>query len=141
MGANAGINRCSTGYKAGVATEIAAEIAVTGASVGLRHAAAKITDKAARSAGGKYLPKAVKGMIRHHINPLHGHPGGAKSLLPTAGLPAWLHSGKANIRLVTVEQHARLHRRLRVLESASAVIVNPVTTTARGVSKIGIGLP
>ena len=91
LGINDGIQHGSTAYIAGQATEIAAELAVTGGGAALRHAAAKAATKAAarstakasgrsvfgnsaRAAARRLPPARPAGTTRHHVNSLFWPP-------------------------------------------------------------------
>jgi RHS repeat-associated protein len=100
FGVETGVNRQSTAYAVGKWTEVGVEVVVTAGGAGLRVAAKKAARNAARSAGkatlsegqkivrgqgSKYLRGITREGIKHHINPLFGHPGGGATLFPTGG--------------------------------------------------------
>jgi len=142
----------STSYTVGEYTEVAVEIGVTAGSAAMKTAARKAAQKAAQEAaertgremaesigrrivrqrGKKYLPDVAKG-IRHHKYPLFGHPGRAKTLFPTGGLPPQVHSGAWNITVAADRvAHTAMHTRLMSLEKGLAIGFNPYMTGARG---------
>jgi len=135
IGGNEGIDRCSGAYAAGMYTELGLEVAATGGSGLLRGAAAR----ASRSVVRAEAARLTRGIARngnqlHHVNPLFGHPGsrsGQLALFPTGGLPAPIHSGSWNLKLMSPSAHGAAHRSMRQMESIGRTIVNPATTAAR----------
>ena len=132
MGIDGVVNHCSPAYKTGEYTEVATEIALTGGSAALRRAAANTSRVAVRNA----FKRATRSIARnggkmHHVNPLFGHPGGARALFPTAGLPSGLAHHRLNLVLLGAAEHTAAHRRLRAFERLAATAVNPGTTTGR----------
>ena len=134
-GINDRVDHSGVAYRTGEYTELAVEITVTGGSAALKHVAAE--------KGSKVLLREVRAMTRqierngaelHHLNPLRGHPGGSPALFPTAGLPASIHSGSANLKLMTHAEHVATHRYLRSVERTAKILVNPLTTSGRFVS-------
>jgi RHS repeat-associated protein len=132
MGTNRSVNKCGGAYKAGEYVEVGGEVLATGGSALLKSAAKSV----ARSQVRREAARMTSGIARngkelHHINPLFGHPGGAPTLFPTGGLPASIHSGKWNLRLLGHDAHAAAHRRLRIAENIGKGVVNPGLTTGR----------
>ncbi|MHB9027014.1 MAG: hypothetical protein ACYC7E_23000 [Armatimonadota bacterium] len=86
----------------------------------------------------KELVKAGEYAEVHHKNALFGHPGGQKALFPTGGLPAVIHSSKANLQVIkkgakdaTKAAHRATHAHVAQLERVAARVVNPVITLGR----------
>ena len=132
MGINDVVDKCSGWYKGGEYTEIAAEIAATAGSALLKNLAKNaVRAEVRREAARMTADIAREGRQLHHINPLFGHPGGAPTLFPTGGLPAWIHSGRWNTELLTKAEHLAAHRRLREMEELARTAVNPAMTGGR----------
>ncbi len=74
---------------------------------------------------------ARNGKQLHHVNPLFGYPGGAPTHFPMGGLPAWIHSGSWNLKLLSPEAHAAAHRIMQIEETIGGAAVNPVMTAGR----------
>ncbi len=138
-----GVDKCSSAYSAGGYAEIGVELALTGGVAGLRHLAANASRKEARKAFRK-LTKAIprNGKELHHSEPLFGHPielGGGMVLLPTGGLPGWIHSGMWNThswltrlpQLLSRADHLAAHARLQQAEKIAKTAVNPLATAGR----------
>ncbi len=140
-------NTCGDAYSAGLWTETAAEVGLSGGSALLKSLAKKAGSTAAkrtlvRAAGGRVAKGA--GMVAgageeiHHVNPLFGHPGGP-ALFPTGGLPASIHSGKWNLaRMGSRSSHAAAHRAARTMEGVGLSVANPTVTAARAANNWGM---
>lgn len=130
---NDGIDKCSGAYKGGEYTEVGAELILTGGVAALKIAAKKASRKLVRrQARNATRHIARNGNELHHSNPLFGHPGNLGStLFPTGGLPASIHSGRWNLQLLSKAEHMKAHRRLKMLERAGVIVVNPATTGTR----------
>jgi RHS repeat-associated protein len=131
------VDKSSGAYRAGEYTEIAVEILATGGSALLK----RLARGASRSAVRGQFARLTAGISRnggqlHHLNPLFGHPGGAPTLFPLGGLPAWLHSGEWNLKLLTSAEHLAAHLWLRRLENLARSFVNPLTTAGRIVTDV-----
>lgn len=143
-----GVDYDSTAYMAGEYTEVAVEIAVTGGSAAMKSLAkgtckSVVRGEMQRELRGNGLAREIQRRVvtPHHKNPLYGHPlqlGGKKAVFPTAGLPAAIHSGKANIKLVAKgvgrvpsEAHLAEHGRVIAAERIGTILVNPLTTSSR----------
>jgi RHS repeat-associated protein len=134
------VNKCSGWYTAGEWTEVGAELLLTGGSSLLKGAAKRagkaLIEKEVKAMTGKVVRAA--GQELHHINPLVGQPVNLTrgrvvlTLFPMGGLPAWIHSGKWNWKLLTYGEHMAAHRRLIRAETVAKTVVNPATTFARG---------
>lgn len=101
---------------------------------GSKHAAAGASRSAVRNAV-KSMTKDIArdGKQLHHLNPLFGHPGGAKALFPTGGLPKAIHSHPFNLKLLDRAPHTGAHRWMRRLEKGWSKAVNlPLTTASAG---------
>lgn len=129
------VNRCSSEYRAGEKVEVAAEVVLTLGSAVLKKAAANASRTAVRNEARRLTRNIARnGMELDHINPLFGHPlplGGGPTLFPTGGLPAAVHSGGWNLRLLGPQAHLAAHARLMFLETVAKVVVNPLTTALR----------
>ena len=134
LGVNAVVDKCSTAYRVGEYTEVAAEITLTGGSKLLTRMAVRKGMKMYteyRRVAGALGVKAPLGNQVHHINPLLGHPGGSRTLFPTGGLPGWVHSGRWNLQVLEGAAHTLAHRRLRRLERWLRINTNRYTITLR----------
>ena len=147
IGVNKAVDHSGTAYKVGEYTEVAVEVGVTLGSGVLKTAARKSSRALARSQGRTVIRRVAGDLLEEqagstvkkfvsHVNPLFGHPGGAATLFPTGGLPAAVHSGRWNLKLVEKTSHFVSHRNLRALERGLSTAVNPLMTTARTVRNI-----
>jgi len=126
------VNYDSGAYIGGEVTEVVIELGATGGAAGLKHAAEGASRSAARNAFRRMTKDVVRdGKQLHHLNPLFGHPGGAKALFPTGGLPAAIHSHPFNLKLLDRAAHTRAHRWIRTLERGWSKAVNLPLTIAR----------
>ncbi len=132
LGGNAVVDPCSTAYQVGGWLETVAETAASLGGKFLRSAAARASRRAVRNASRRVTRHIARnGRFLHHRLSLFGHPGGVPALFPTAGLPAWLHSGWLNRTLVDRFQHTLLHRRLRTMENILRRLFSPKLTLLR----------
>ena len=137
------VNTCGTAYTAGEWAETGAEIVLTGGSAILKTLAKGTIRAQVRKAAAEEMSKqgisATTGMVRHHILPLFGHPGGMPALFPTGGLPASIHSHQLNItRLRAGAEHSAAHRNLRSIEGKlEASVMNPSLTGLRAAGNAG----
>src|SRR5690606_1878997 len=142
LGWNDAVDHEGGWYIAGEAAEIAAEIVVTGGGAALRHAAKQTSRAATRAAARRATSHiAREGKQLHHINPLFGHPGGKLALFPLGALPAWIHSGKWNLKLLAVAAHLRAHRLLMLEERIFGILFHPVAIILRAILDILRSLP
>ncbi len=149
VGVDKAVDRHSTSYVVGEWTEVGIEVVATAGSATMKYAAKKAAREAAeaagkatisagqdivRAAGDKFLPKAPEGAIRHHSNPLFGHPGSRReTIFPTGGLPPETFSGSWNIDIVTDRAaHMAAHARLQLFEDLLRLGFNPGMIAARG---------
>jgi len=124
-------------YTAGEYTAVVVDVATTGGSKTLTKAAAKTTLKQLRK--DRRIARKVldlsKGdnLFAHHVNPLKGHPGGAPTMFPTAGLPSFIRNSPLNLKALDHAAHMADHQRLRLFENLARGmgIANPYVTTAR----------
>jgi hypothetical protein len=117
-----------TGYAVGVYAEVGAEVFFTGVSYGLRAAAKRISQSAAR-AGARHGVRSAS--VVHHTNALK------PALFPTAALPrAFRHSG-FNTRLLGLAAHTRAHAALIRHQGYLLVVVNPGQTSLR-IHQVGV---
>ena len=134
-----GVNYCSSTYIAGVASELMAELLLTGGSATLRHLASGVSSRAAQRSAkpGKAAFRKSRGATGgeiHHGEPLKGHPlelGGGTALFPTAGLPADIHTGAWNLTHMSRAEHMAAHAAQMRLELLGKLTVNPAATLAR----------
>jgi len=135
------VDRCGTAYKVGEYSEIAAEVALTAGSAGLKHLAANASRTAVRAAAEATVEGLrEEGQFVHHIEPLFGHPGGGMVppvLFPTGGLPAAIHSSTLNLEVLSKAEHLAAHQAMREAEQAGRALVNPLTTPTRAVLDAG----
>jgi RHS repeat-associated protein len=126
-------DHCSGWYAAGEYTETAAEIGLSLGSSALKQAAKNASREAVRKEAAKMTRNiAREGNQLHHVNPLFGHPGGSGTLFPTGGLPASIHSGDWNLKLMSKEEHAVAHLVTRMQEDiVGKTIMNPNLTAGR----------
>jgi RHS repeat-associated protein len=130
--ANDIIDKCSGWYQGGQWTAVGAEIALSGGSAVLKSAAKSASRSAVRSAARKATRKiAQEGLQVHHLNPLFGHPSGGSALFPTGGLPASIHSGGWNLRLLSPTAHLAAHVWMETLEELLKIGFNPAMTSGR----------
>jgi len=120
-GVDSVVNKSGTAYKSGVVAGIVYDVASTGASMALNRQAAKVADKVIKA--DRALARKALGLVKGdgkiaaHLNPLKGHPGGARALFPTAGLPRWIKNNRLiNLRALRRVQHLIAHRQLRKAE-------------------------
>jgi hypothetical protein len=135
-----GVDYGSGAYAAGQATEFGLEVAATGGSAALRRAASRVSDDAARAAARptvNAVRNGRRGGVVHHVEPLSGHPGGGQAMFPTRGLPASIHSARANLRYVTREAHQAAHQRLQRAERAARGFLDRRLMAARALLSAG----
>ena len=131
------VDYCSTAYKVGQWSEIGAEVALMGLSAALKHALRRAGGaEVARAAASAYTRGIERhGMELHHIMPLDAHPGGIGGktpvLFPTGGLPAPVHSGGFNTKLLPRAEHYAAHRRMRSEEDFLRRAFGPDKTSLR----------
>jgi RHS repeat-associated protein len=120
IGVDSVVDRTGTAYKSGVVAGIAYDVVSTGASLALQRQAAKIAAK--ELAKDRSLARKLLGLVKGdgkiaaHLNPLKGHPGGARALFPTAGLPSWIKNNAANLRALKKAQHLAAHGQIKAAE-------------------------
>lgn len=139
LGFGDAINKCSEAYRAGELLELGAEVALTGGAAALKFAAKRALRRAVRSAADARIARLIaSGKLKtfpgsriHHTNPLFGHPGNIRTLFPTGGLPAWMHTNRFTLRAMTQQAHKAQHQYLRRLETLGMYVVNPPATTVR----------
>ncbi|MEJ5251739.1 MAG: hypothetical protein WHX60_07625 [Armatimonadota bacterium] len=133
LGVNEVVHKGCLAYRAGEYTELVAELSLAGVSKVLTRMAVRNYQRARNAA--KTIVKALRmgnrEHIVHHVNPLLGHPGGQRTLFPTAGLPPKVHSGRWNLQVLDKEAHKRAHRRLRRVEQVLRINTNRYTISAR----------
>jgi RHS repeat-associated protein len=162
IGQNEAVDHTSGWYRAGEASEIAVEIAVTGGAAGARHLAAraiarhgcaKAANLAARKEGEQFIVRSGRRALQqklgpkavvHHRNTLFGHPwirgfkGAAPALAPTGGLPARLHSGWSNTKVLRdLAAHQAAHRRAFAQERWAKRLINRYTIGAKATRDVG----
>ncbi|MCX8157817.1 MAG: RHS repeat-associated core domain-containing protein [Verrucomicrobiae bacterium] len=136
-GINDVVDKCSGAYGAGTATGVAFDFATTGGSLALSKNAAKVSARQLakdRRTARKVLDLATgDGQFAHHVNPLKGHPGGAPTLFPTAGLPSWLKNHPGNLQALNAAEHAAAHQALQRAEALARGmgLANPAAAAAR----------
>ena len=130
-------------YVTGEWVETGVEIGLTGGSAALKKAASKASRSSVREAAEKTVGALRKeDHFVHHKNPLFGHPGGSSSLFPTGGLPAWIHSTKANLVVVKKAAHLEMHRAIRKAEAIiKKSMMDPLLTAARTLRNLIFGSP
>ena len=108
-------------------------MATIGSAV-LQRAAARVSQEVLRDEVRQITGHIARNLRQlHHNNPLKGHPGRAlKTLFPTAGLPAAIHSAGWNTELLDKAAHILAHRQLRGLENAVRPLFNGWILAARG---------
>ncbi len=144
MGVNDVVNHSGGAYIAGEVTETAAEIGLTLGSGALKKAATKGAQAAARRVAKRYLPEVIIGLERHHLLAIAGHPGGFKSLFPSAGLIARLAKHEAHplaqwglrvlhqTKFLTAAEHTVAHRIMRKQEiQYASFVMNRALTSIR----------
>ncbi|MDB4906769.1 MAG: hypothetical protein JWO05_1553 [Gemmatimonadetes bacterium] len=142
-GDNAVINHHSTAYIGGEAAEFVAEVALTAGAAALERAAGEVSSRAARAAARPMVEGVEReaGQVVHHINPLAGHPGGAKSVFPLRGLPASIHSGTWNLKALDAAAHGAAHANLRHMEAGVRALWDQSAIVLRGMLDVGRSSP
>lgn len=147
------LDKSSDAYRAGVYTEMAAELALAGGSMWLKSRAKRliaeyggsgvVRSKIHAATAARLRRQIAKALAEeaghkvsfelHHIHPLFGHIGGQEALFPTAGLPAWLANSAWNMKpfIGNHAAHVAEHRAMVQMERWLAMGVSKWKTGAR----------